>query len=115
MRWVCADDKGLTLPYPNIILHAISRDHVKFPHDCIYIHTDADLHELPQIGNGHSAEEDGSDDEQMVDECPPVVEVYFVPKTSSSLNAIFDSMSACQTLHPDPNDLSPDGKASDLI
>lgn len=34
------DGQGLSLPYPAISLHAVSRDLNAFPHECLYLMID---------------------------------------------------------------------------
>jgi len=84
------------LPYPNIVLHAISRDLNKFPQECLYVHTDAQIRE-------NSASEESEEDE-AIDESPPITELFFVPTNKESLHSLFREMAHCQALHPDPHD-----------
>lgn len=86
--------KDICLNYPNIALHAISKDINAFPHECLYIITDRPIEiagenvELKEIDND-------SDDS---DEITPL---RFVPEDKSLLNPIFKAINECQALYPD--------------
>jgi len=82
------ENDTLTLEYPSISLHAISRDTANFPHECLYL-----LLESPE-----SVSEDERDPEAEV------TEVRLVPQNESSIKAMYDAVTECQELHPDPED-----------
>lgn len=90
------DDK-LTLKYPSISLHAISRDTSNFPHECLYV-----LLESPQVIS-----------EEERDPEADVCEVRFVPDNENNIKAMYDAVTQCQELHPDADDMqdSDDGDA----
>ncbi|KAK7489325.1 hypothetical protein BaRGS_00019433 [Batillaria attramentaria] len=73
-----SDGLGFSLLYPGISLHAISRDLTAFPHECLYL---------------------------MIDGKLPVTEIRFIPSDKAALEAMYSAMSACQALHPDPEDV----------
>eukprot|EP00743_Colponemidia_sp_Colp-15_P005321 GILK01005722.1.p1 GENE.GILK01005722.1~~GILK01005722.1.p1 ORF type:complete len:216 (-),score=35.29 GILK01005722.1:176-784(-) len=80
-------DRGFAFDYPFILLHAVSRDISHFAKPCIYCQLDME------------AEPDLQEDEAVA-----ISEAYFVPDNSETLQAIFDAMSECATLHPDPEE-----------
>ena len=82
------DIKTLKFNYLSISLHAISRETTKFPHQCIYCLVDSE----PETT------EDNRDPEN------PVSEVRFVPEDNTSIQPIYDAITTCQELHPDPNE-----------
>ncbi|XP_066925983.1 methylosome subunit pICln-like [Clytia hemisphaerica] len=82
------ESKTLKFNYISISLHAISRETSKFPHECIYCLVDSE----PE------STEENRDPEN------PVSEVRFVPDDNSSLQVMYDAITTCQELHPDPNE-----------
>lgn len=95
VRWIGGDGQGLTLHYPSISLHAISRDTSSFPHECLYLMVDSD-EEAHDEGGSDSEEEQGGP-----------YEVRFVPQDKGTLDLLYKSMCDCQKLHPDPQDDAP--------
>ncbi|KXJ25172.1 methylosome subunit pICln [Exaiptasia diaphana] len=87
LSWSNDEGRGFSLEYPSISVHAVCKDTSKFPHECIYCMLDAPL-------------EDCSED----DEDAKVGEVRFVPEDKESLQQIFNVLSDCQALHPDPQE-----------
>ena len=83
-----SDAKTLKFDYLSISLHAISRDTAKFPHQCVYCLVDSE----PETT------EDDRDPEN------PVFEVRFVPDDNTSIQPIYNAITTCQELHPDPNE-----------
>jgi len=83
------ENDTLTLEYPSISLHAISRDTSNFPHECLYL-----LLESPE-----SISEEERDPEAEV------TEVRFVPQGENNIKAMYDAVTECQELHPDPEDV----------
>ncbi|KYM83353.1 Methylosome subunit pICln [Atta colombica] len=102
LSWVDNDtQQGFSLEYPHISLHAISRDEQVHPRQCLYIMVDAkvDLPDMPlplASENGSENEDDNAD--------PPITEMQFAPDNTNNLDLMFQAMSACQALHPDPQD-----------
>ncbi|KAI0788060.1 regulator of volume decrease after cellular swelling-domain-containing protein [Fomes fomentarius] len=76
--------RGFQLDYPSITLHAISRAESG---PTIYC----------QLDEPSAPEEEDEDATAMR-------ELVIVPKDPSSLEPIFESLSLCASLHPDPND-----------
>lgn len=54
--------------------------------------------------NGSENEDDDAD--------PPITEMQFAPDNTNNLELMFQAMSACQALHPDPQDSFSDGKSN---
>lgn len=94
VKWIGSNGQGITLDYPSISLHAVSRDTSSFPHECLYLMIDSG--EEDQMQN-----EGGSDDEEEVG---GPYEVRFVPEDKGTLDLLYKSMCDCQMLHPDPED-----------
>jgi len=90
MIWRGSDaaDDTLTLEYPSISLHAISRDTGSFPHECLYV--------LLESADMVSEEERDPEAE--------VTEIRFVPVSGDNIKAMYDAVTECQELHPDPED-----------
>lgn len=57
--------------------------------------------------NGSENEDDDAD--------PPITEMQFAPDNTNNLDLMFQAMSACQALHPDPQDSFSDGKRSNKM
>ncbi|KAN0093116.1 Regulator of volume decrease after cellular swelling domain containing protein [Tylopilus felleus] len=79
--------RGFQVKYPAITLHAISRAESSNP--CIYCQLD----ETDSSSPPDQASEDVTD----------MRELMIVPQNAASLEPIFEAMSLCASLHPDPN------------
>ncbi|PAV75755.1 hypothetical protein WR25_11705 [Diploscapter pachys] len=101
--WKAANSSnGFRLPYPSIIVHAVSVDLSSFPHEHILVLIDANKADL----NVHEAEMNG-DAEESGDDAGSEGTSYtirFVPTDRSVLNTIYKEMSECQALNPDEED-----------
>ncbi|XP_014673892.1 PREDICTED: methylosome subunit pICln-like [Priapulus caudatus] len=99
LSWVGEDSRGFSLEYPDISLHAVSKDVSYFPHECLYLLVNGSLEDKEEgMGDDDSTEEDdGEDDEKTTD-------VRFVPADKQYLELMFAAMSDCQVLHPDEDD-----------
>eukprot|EP00918_Siedleckia_nematoides_P029605 GHVU01063810.1.p1 GENE.GHVU01063810.1~~GHVU01063810.1.p1 ORF type:complete len:222 (+),score=31.25 GHVU01063810.1:18-683(+) len=95
VTWVSADGRGFCMDYPSISLHAVSRDLNAFPNECLYLMVENLI--------GASPGSDNSDNEEN-NESGKVSEVRFIPSDTALLDEMFQVMSDCQTLHPDPED-----------
>lgn len=91
MSWIRGDEYGFSIDYPHISLHAISRDASAFPFDCLFLMLDIKL-EVSQTEMDYDPEEE------------QITELRFVPEDRGMLDAMFHALSACQALHPDPED-----------
>lgn len=89
MLWKGTNENDtLTLEYPSISLHAISRDTGSFPHECLYC----------LLESADVVSEDERDPEAEVSE------VRFVPENEDNIKAMYDAVTHCQELHPDAED-----------
>ncbi|XP_011314976.1 methylosome subunit pICln [Fopius arisanus] len=92
LAWIeSSTQQGFALQYPNISLHAISRDQVVHPRQCLYIMIDTKL---------DLEDDSGEDDDSEI----PLTEMRFAPDNVNNLDAMFHAMNQCQELHPDPQD-----------
>lgn len=91
------EDKWLSLEYPHIAIHAVSRDLAHFGHPCLYLMIDVKL-EPDDVSNGE-ADSDSEDEEDSA-----MTELRFVPTDHSSLDLMYKALNDCQVLHPDPED-----------
>lgn len=94
VTWISREGQGMSFEYPDISLHAVSRDLSAFGHENLYLMIDKDLREGGN--NSSSGEED--------DSTGKISEIRFVPDDKTQLDAMFKAMSSCQALHPDPQD-----------
>ncbi|XP_033223452.1 methylosome subunit pICln [Belonocnema kinseyi] len=102
LSWVKNDTRqGFSLEYPHITLHAISRDEQVHPRHCLYVMVDAKV-DLPD--EARTPSESNSDEEDEDDSDAPMTEMRFAPDNTNNLDAMFQAMSQCQALHPDPHD-----------
>lgn len=85
------ESKSLKFYYPSISLHAISRETSKFPHECIYCLVDSE----PDSSEMETEERDPE---------TPVSEVRFVPDNKDSIQVMYNAITTCQELHPDPDE-----------
>ncbi|QRV89853.1 hypothetical protein RhiJN_17871 [Ceratobasidium sp. AG-Ba] len=79
---------GFTIEYPRITLHAVSRSDTVTSVYC-------QLDESDLATNGAAENED--EDSEMR-------EMKIIPSDPASVDAIFEALSQCAALHPDPND-----------
>nr|XP_046918682.1 methylosome subunit pICln-like isoform X2 [Dermatophagoides farinae] len=123
--WRTENGQGFNLEYPQISLHATSRDLNNFHSECLYLmfednnnenatqhiqsHIDGDYgynaNVLGDQDNDDNEDEDDDDDEGN----NHVSELRFVPGDPSKLDLMYQALSECQLLHPDPDDVSPFG------
>merc|ERR1712047_187925 len=59
VKWIGSNGQGLTLDYPSISLHAVSRDTSSFPHECLYLMTDSEPEVEDRSVGSDSEEEQG--------------------------------------------------------
>lgn len=90
------DTSGLCFSYPNIALHAVSKDLAAFPAECLYLILEENDEDQPN-------ENDDNDEE----EASAVTQIRFVPSDKALLNLFFIAMNECQALYPD-HDMSGD-------
>ncbi|KAI1797484.1 regulator of volume decrease after cellular swelling-domain-containing protein [Ganoderma leucocontextum] len=85
--FLSATRRGFQVDYPSITLHAISRAAAG---PSIYCQLDD-----PSTADAPDDEEEGAS---------KMRELIIIPKDPSSLEQIFESLSLCASLHPDPNE-----------
>jgi len=91
LSWMTDNGQGFSLEYPNISLHAVSKDLNNFPAECLYL----------MVDDPNASESESDDDDNGSSK---LNEIRFVPDDKNSLEMLFKAMSECQLLHPDPND-----------
>uniref|UniRef100_A0A7S3R6W3 Methylosome subunit pICln n=1 Tax=Dunaliella tertiolecta TaxID=3047 RepID=A0A7S3R6W3_DUNTE len=102
--WVSSSrsDLAFVLRYPQIMMHAVSRDTSSFPKPCIYIQLDDGSEDMQQ-DEGSEEEEDGGPDADVA------AEVRLVPQDSSKIDEIFKLLCDYAALNPD-SDAEADGE-----
>jgi nucleotide-sensitive chloride channel 1A len=102
-----ADQRGFMLEYPDIGMHAISRQETNdLP--CIYCQVDGRLEE-PHANTEAQDEGNESDEEEAL------TEIRFIPDNYQTLDAVFEAISTCAALHPDRDLMSQDGDDDAVI
>lgn len=109
----CLNDtqEGLSIPWPRIGLHAIQNNNGL---RSIYFMINSEVawpgvYENNVHNNGNVAEDpDDNDEGHESDTEEPITEFYVVPIINTAeqdiVEAIFNAMKHCQSLHPDPDD-----------
>ncbi|KAI0774969.1 regulator of volume decrease after cellular swelling-domain-containing protein [Trametes elegans] len=87
--FLSATGRGFQVEYPSITLHAISRGE-KGP--SIYC----------QLDEGAPAAENGQPQNGEEEDVSDMRELTILPKDPSALESIFEALSLCASLHPDP-------------
>jgi len=85
VSWINANGFGFTVEYPNIAVHAVSKSSDTFPRESLYMALDVTLPGESEDGDGDLL----------------TTEVRFVPTDPSCLKDLFQTVAACQRLHPD--------------
>lgn len=86
--------RGISIDYPSIGIHAIARTADSYsPGPCVYCQLDGE-----QFSS--EGERRGEEEEDAFD---PVMEVRFVPEDSEAVDPLFQALSHCASLHPDPD------------
>ncbi|CAE6461665.1 unnamed protein product [Rhizoctonia solani] len=88
LAFVWPSGAGFTVEYPRITLHAVSRGETGPSVYC----------QLDESANGPGAP--GGDEEQDSE----MREMKIIPSNAESVEPIFEALSQCAALHPDPND-----------
>ena len=125
VSWVGEQEQGFSLEYPHVAMHAVQRDLSVFPKANLYLIigeasrkpkkskikiafsdvrlVDSDGTPTPSSSRGGSDEES---DDGLEEDDKGMTEIRFVPEDDTKLQDMFNAMSACQALHPDPADIS---------
>ncbi|KAL8624513.1 hypothetical protein ACOMHN_053056 [Nucella lapillus] len=99
-----SDGQGLTILYPCINCHAISRDLSFFHHECLHLLVE----QQEEAGQGDENRED--------DGGPTVLNIRFIPLDKDMLPPMYTAMAQCQALHPDPIvQIGDDGEFDDYV
>ncbi|KAJ9523845.1 hypothetical protein QJQ45_020036 [Haematococcus lacustris] len=88
------DNSAVVLRYPQIMMHAVSRDLAAFPQPCIYVQLDVEsctASGLPPLDNEAA---DEAEDE-------PDSELRLVPQDADCLEKMFQALCDCAALNPD--------------
>lgn len=93
--------RGLQIDYPAITLHAISRAESG---PCVYCQIDDTAGQA--AANGVAEE---------TQEYTDMRELTIIPQQAESLEPIFEALSLCASLHPDPNDDDDDAMLDDAL
>ncbi|CAB4064785.1 CLNS1A [Lepeophtheirus salmonis] len=86
----------------NSIYFRVSR----FLEECLYLMIDVRLMESEDPTPASSVDGEDDNDENDDQSSSGMTEVRFVPQDKSKLDTIFRVLSQCQSLHPDPEDVS---------
>ncbi|CAH0546675.1 unnamed protein product [Brassicogethes aeneus] len=102
LSWQEKDDKGFSIDFPDISLHAISRDRNLHPRDSIYIIVDSHFclqgdDVQPQNGNGDEGDSEASEAD--------ISELILEPQNPLTIPALYETLKICQELNPDPADV----------
>ena len=103
VSWVnSSSGEGFSLEYPHICLHAISRT----PVECLYMMLDTSI--SPKLGDEDVDNDDDKEDDEDENEDDENTVMKFLPDDTASLDAMYQAMSQCQALNPDPQDSDSD-------
>ncbi|KAJ8982493.1 hypothetical protein NQ317_019277 [Molorchus minor] len=100
--WQQKDDIGFSIGYPDISLHAISKDSNVYSKECLYIIIDSHI-DMP--GDSTSLNTENSDDSDAESETN-LSELLLVPEENvDTISAMYEAVKICQELNPDPDDI----------
>ncbi|XP_078152101.1 nucleotide-sensitive chloride conductance regulator (ICln) family protein [Carex rostrata] len=88
-------EKGYSVDFVSISLHAVSRDPEAYPQPCIYTQIDIEEEGEESDGSGSDSGEDT--------EISKITEMRFLPSDASQLDSLFEVFCHCAELNPDPN------------
>ncbi|KXZ42324.1 hypothetical protein GPECTOR_161g123 [Gonium pectorale] len=97
--WVGSQPGGpcFALRYPQVVMHAISRDPSSFAKPCIYLQLDEGSEDMRMAG---AAEEEGGEGEEEEDD-DIAAEVRLVPTEEGKVDELFKVLCDCAALNPD--------------
>ncbi|KAJ3880993.1 regulator of volume decrease after cellular swelling-domain-containing protein [Lentinula edodes] len=93
--------KGFQIEYPSITLHAVSRGDTPPSIYCQLDESSAKAMEMLNPSTDESDEEDENEEEETQEDMDMRV-LNIVPSRVESLDPIFEALSLCAALHPDP-------------
>ncbi|PPQ64141.1 hypothetical protein CVT24_008771 [Panaeolus cyanescens] len=94
LTFMSTTGNGFEITYPTITLHALSRAATGPSQGAPSIYC--------QLDEGNALRKDGA--ENGDDDITEMRELIIIPQNAESLEPIFEAMSHCAALHPDPND-----------
>ncbi|XP_023020051.1 chloride nucleotide-sensitive channel icln [Leptinotarsa decemlineata] len=106
--WQRNGDVGLTIEYPNIVLHGISKDDSVYPGECVYVVVAGKIHmpgEDPSSPDADDSDAADSEDSycEVSHECS---ELLLVPSSTNDdtevVRQLYEAIMHCQELNPDP-------------
>ncbi|XP_050711646.1 methylosome subunit pICln-like isoform X1 [Eriocheir sinensis] len=94
----------LSLAYPHIAIHAVSRDTSNQNQPCLCLIIDTTIN-LPWVNTPviTNEAEDSDEEDEAGTAC---TELKFIPSDPMSLEPMYQALNVCQALHPDPQDQS---------
>nr|CAD2196427.1 unnamed protein product [Meloidogyne enterolobii] len=94
--------KGLRLPVPSIVVHAVSASNESFPEPCLFT-----LIDTSKAGVEYTPEP-LDDDGEEIEENEDVKTVAFrlIPADSTHIQDLFATLNKCQELNPEPEEMS---------
>ncbi|KAK7051020.1 hypothetical protein VNI00_005132 [Paramarasmius palmivorus] len=98
--------RGFQIEYPSITLHAVSRSQ-----GGPSIYCQLDETSVETVGNSDTAGNVEGDEEEDMD----MRELNIVPQNTDALEPIFEALSICAALHPDPPGSDDDGDVEAFI
>ncbi|XP_056638186.1 methylosome subunit pICln-like [Diorhabda carinulata] len=97
--WHQREDIGFSISYSSISLHAISKDANVHPNACVYVMIDGHF-TMP----GDVPPEPETNDDSDVESEPDISEIIVVPENEELIQEIYNAITLCQELNPDPMD-----------
>ncbi|KAJ3104099.1 hypothetical protein HDU97_009548 [Phlyctochytrium planicorne] len=105
----------VSIEYPTIVIHAISRGSsgpTNPEPPCIYCQLGSatimderspEARKVVEVGNGNGARADAATNADDEDEEEETAELRIIPDDERALDAIYQALSECAALHPDPD------------
>ncbi|XP_027200246.2 chloride nucleotide-sensitive channel icln [Dermatophagoides pteronyssinus] len=110
--WRTENGQGFSLEYPQISLHATSRDLNNFHSECLYLMFENNNNiisaQQPSSSSSNDDQDENNDEDEDDDDegnnNKNIIELRLVPKDLSKLDLMYQALSECQLMHPDPDD-----------
>jgi len=117
--------KGISIDYNTISIHAISNSTEQNNNKCIYMQLDnskstvfnenKDVLPMDIITNKVQKEsEEDEDEEEMEEDDEYVIELYFTLENEIKLTLAYEQITQCAELHPDPDDSMDESEMFDI-